>query len=103
MAFFFMLVVGFCFSQTPAAVGTYQLMTTNVKYGEVFNTDILPMIESNRKINRVVILKIGDYTWVKILSENTINNPNFVPLPEEIIEIKQSDIVALKIENNETN
>ena len=86
-----MSMVSFGFSQIDAANGTYQLMTTNVKAREVFTTNILPLIESKRAVNKTVVIKIGDFTWARILSFNAINDANFIPLPEGIIEIDAAD------------
>jgi len=74
-----------------------------VKAGEVFSTNILPLIESNRQINKTVVIKVGDNTWAKILSKNEINAPNFVPLPDEIIEITPEELANIPTENNPTN
>ena len=82
-----------CFSQTPASIGTYQIMTTNLKVGEVFSSEIRQVIADNRKQNEIVILKIGEYSWVRILSENTISNLNFTPLPDKIILIDGNDYI----------
>lgn len=91
------------FSQSKAVEGTFQLMTTNQKVNEVFTTDIYSIIESNREINDVAIVKIGEYTWLRILSLNTINSPNFVPLPSEIIVIEPNDPAIINSTSNNLN
>lgn len=101
IAFCFLALASVGFSQNSAAPGTYQLMTTEVKSGEVFSSEILATIESSRKLSKVVILKIGNYTWVKILSENTINDPNFIPLSDEVIEISPNDASIMPIKKDD--
>ncbi|MFT5778869.1 MAG: hypothetical protein ACI837_001826 [Crocinitomicaceae bacterium] len=71
--------------------GTFQLMSTNLKVSEVFTTEIFDLIENHRKLDQVAIVQVGDFTWVRILSHNTINDPSFTLLPEGIIEIDPND------------
>ena len=99
----FVLIAALGFSQTNAAPGTYQLMTTNVKEQEVFTTEVLQLIESKREVTKTVVIKIGTHTWARILSVNTINATNFVPLPEGIIGIDPSDTILEDIDLNNSN
>ena len=94
--------LAFCQNSTE---GTFQLMTTNVKAQEVFSTNILALIESARLEDHVAVIKVGDFTWVRILSENTINHPDFEPLTDLIIEIDPDDelIQTGTSVSNETN
>lgn len=87
----FVLISGLGFSQINAEPGTYQLMTTSLKAKEIFTTSILSTIESSRLLNKIVIIKVGEHTWARILSLNTINDPNFIPLPSGIIGIDPND------------
>jgi hypothetical protein len=83
--------------------GTYQLMTTNAKAQEVFTSDLLVLIENERLVNTVAIVKIGDFTWVRILSLTTISDPSFTPLPDDIIFIDPSDVIIRTTISNESN
>ena len=78
-----------------AAPGTYQLMTTEPKVGEVFTSHLLYFIEAHREIKKTVILQIGNYTFVKILSKNYINNPSYIRLSSEIIAVDYNDIFPI--------
>ena len=73
--------------------GTYQLMTTTPKAQEVFTTDLLVVVENERLENATAIVKVGEVTWVRILSTNTINDPNFTPLSDEVIVIDIDDVI----------
>ena len=92
LAMSFVLSSTICFSQNENLSGTYQLMTTNIKVQEVFTTDLLTTIEENRKEKETNIIKVGKYTWVKILSRETIQDPSFTPLKEEVIKIESADL-----------
>ena len=88
----FVLSSAICFSQNENLSGTYQLMTTNIKVQEVFTTDLLTTIEENRKEKETNVIKVGKYTWVKILSRETIQNSNFIPLKNEVIQVESADL-----------
>ena len=88
----FVLSSAICFSQNENLSGTYQLMTTNIKVQEVFTTDLLTTIKENRKEKETNIIKVGKYTWVKILSRETIQNSNFIPLKNEVIQVESADL-----------
>ena len=88
----FVLSSAICFSQNENLSGTYQLMTTNIKVQEVFTTDLLTTIKENRKEKEINIIKVGKYTWVKILSRETIQNSNFIPLKNEVIQVESADL-----------
>ena len=83
--------------------GTYQLMTTTPKAQEVFTTDLLVLIENERLENSTAIVKVGQYTWVRILSTNTINDPNFTPLSDDIIVIDLDDVIISTTISNESS
>lgn len=91
MILFTLLISSCLYSQTTekkmAAVGTYQLIQTVIPKvsDEVFTTDLLFTIESNRDDSEEKILVIGQYTKVRILSRAVINAPGFVPLTPEIV------------------
>ena len=88
----FVLSSAICFSQNENLSGTYQLMTTNIKVQEVFTTDLLTTIKENRKEKEINIIKVGKYTWVKILSRETIQDSNFTPLKNEVIQVESADL-----------
>ena len=88
----FVLSSAICFSQNENLSGTYQLMTTNIKVQEVFTSDLLTTIKENRKEKETNIIKVGKYTWVKILSRETIQNSNFIPLKNEVIQVESADL-----------
>lgn len=88
------MLAGFSFaasSQAEADPGTFQLMTTMVKAQEVFSTEVLFVIEANRDMDELVVIKVGEHTWARILSRATINDPSFMPLPDGVIEIDPND------------
>jgi len=78
-------------ASAQASPGTYQLMTTMPKAQEFFTSELLLLIEENRDMDELVILKVGEFTWVRILSGNTISDSSFTPLPEGTIEIDPND------------
>ena len=86
------MISSYSFSQSKTNPGTFQLMTTNIKVQEVFTTDLLKTIEENRKENDTNIIKVGKYTWVKILSRETIQDPSFTPLKNEVIQVESADL-----------
>ena len=81
------------YGTVQANSGTYQLMTTNPKLNEVFTSHLLYFIEAKREIENTIVLKIGNYSYVRILPTNLINNANFTPLPEGIIEITLDETI----------
>lgn len=81
------------YGTVQANSGTYQLMTTNTKANEVFTNHLLYFIEAKREIENSIVLKIGNYTYVRILPLNLINSANFSPLPEGIIEITLDETI----------
>lgn len=83
--------------------GTYQLMTTTPKAQEVFTTDLLDLVEAERLENTTAIIKVGQFTWVRILSTNAINDPSFTPLPDGIIVIDPDDEIIKPTISNESN
>ena len=72
--------------------GTFQLYSTNIKSSQVFTTELFTTIEQNRAQNEDVMLQIGEHNWVKILSFNTISDPNFIPLSTEVLELEIDSI-----------
>jgi hypothetical protein len=94
----FLLACGSCFQVAhgqngpPAQPGTFQLLTTEPKAGEVFSTDILPFIEAHRDAHEPRLVSVGRYSWVLILSQDVIGQPGFQPLPEEIITVDESTL-----------
>lgn len=85
-----------------AAPGTYQIIQDK-KCGEVFTTDLLCIIEANRHKTQEVIISITANTQVRILPENLITSPNFIPLTEEVIDIEKYNYIqnyVLEMENN---
>lgn len=69
-----------------AAEGTFQIVKMGAKNPqELFTDDLLYLIEANRDASINVEIKIGNFSRVKILSFNVINDPSFVPLSGEII------------------
>ena len=78
-------------------------MTTTPKAQEVFSTELLTLIENERLDNSTAIVKVGDYTWVRILSTSAINDPAFTPLSDEIIVIDPDDVMIRTTISNESN
>jgi hypothetical protein len=74
------------------------LYTTEPKVQEVFTTDLLVYIESNRAQGHDVVRRVGSVTWVKILARVTITDPAFVPLPEGILPIDAGTFPAIPVE-----
>lgn len=72
---------------TPAALpGTYQIIKIGEKSPiELFTTDLLFTIESNRHSSQEIEIQIGEFTKVKILPLNVINAPGFIPLSEKVV------------------
>ncbi|MFT6923224.1 MAG: hypothetical protein ACJA1C_002234 [Crocinitomicaceae bacterium] len=107
MTYIFKTLVFLCLSFSAFSQnnlnGTYQLMTSNPKAQEVFSSELLILIENERLNNSVAIVKIGDFTWVRILSLATISDPNFTPLSDEIIFIDPNDVTIRTTISNESN
>ena len=78
-----------------AAPGTYQLLTTEPKMGEVFTTDLLVFIEAHRRPSETVQCQVGQVTWVRIFSYDEINDPDFQPVPEGIIAVSPKYIAGM--------
>ena len=98
-AFILICISNASYSQNSSSIGTFQLMTTNPKAQEIFTTDIIPIIEGNRQDDAVKILKINEFTWVRILSFNTINDASFTPLSDEIIVVDPNFILDNTTDN----
>ena len=82
-------------SEIKAKDGTFELISNHSKFHEVLTTDVLYIIEKNRHKNRLIVIKVGKYTYARILSKEVISSPNFKPvssdimyIDEEILEIK---------------
>lgn len=69
-------------SVQPAALGTYQILAKDANSHEIFPIDILLEIEKNRDQKKVVFMKAGESSIIKILPYREINGKNFVPVPE---------------------
>lgn len=67
-----------------APPGTYQLLTVDTKVKEVFTYHIATFVQQKRKQSQTLIIRIGEYSYVKIPSFNEINNSSFVPFNEGI-------------------
>lgn len=69
-----------------AAPGTYQIIKMGVKSpDELFTTDLLYLIESNRHGSKDIFISIGNFTKVRILPANVINAPGFIPLSDIVV------------------
>ena len=83
---------------SPAAMGTFQLYTTDPKVPEVFSSELLVFVEANRAQDHDVVKRVGTVTWVKILARITITDPAFVPLPEGILPVDVGTFPAIPVE-----
>lgn len=69
-----------------AAPGTYQIIKMGVKSpDELFTTDLLYLIESNRHGSKDIIIPIGNFSKVRILPSNIVNAPGFIPLSDVVV------------------
>lgn len=98
----FGLLMLFCFcasshAQDPsiADLGTYQLLTTQPKLKEVFTSELLIRIESERHDTITRIVKVGLVTWARILSREAIEAPDFAALSDDILEVDPDIIESM--------
>ena len=80
-----------------ALPGTYQLYSVEPKIPEVFTTDLRLFMEDHRAQDHDVVLRVGRVTWVKILARITINEPGFVPLPEDILPVEPGSMPDIPV------
>ena len=69
---------------TVAQQGTYQIMHVKGRPEEIVPQSIMNLIESYRADDRMIYMKAGENTWIKILPYNMILAPGFKPVPNDV-------------------
>ena len=72
-----------------AKEGTFELISNNPKFHEVITTDVLGFIEENRHDSKLVVVKVGKYTYARILPKSTINSSSFKPVSSQIMYVEE--------------
>ncbi len=69
-----------------ASPGTFQIIRMGIKSPvELYTTDLLYLIESNRHGSKEVLMLIGQFTKVRILPFNVVIALGFIPLSDDVI------------------
>lgn len=80
------------YGSVKAEAGTFQILTKQPKSQEVFMDHLLYFIEDKREASSDVTLKIGQNTYVKIISQTEIDEESFVPLSDDVIYIEDVNV-----------